>query len=113
MSLRRLDTGVLVRSARHDAGLTQAALAAATGTTQSAVSRWEAGHEAPRLDTLAVLLASCGFAADLAFRRHDDVDRSQIREHLALTPSQRLRAQSNVARFRHLAKRSDAGTVRP
>ena len=99
-SLRRLDVGELIRSARLTASLTQAALAAAVGTTQSAVSRWEAGGDVARIDTLAAVLAACGVAADLSFRGHDDVDRAQIREHLALTPQQRLQAQANAARWR-------------
>jgi transcriptional regulator with XRE-family HTH domain len=47
-------------------------------TKQSVVSRWERGLDVPRVDTLARILHACGFEADLAFRRLDDVDRSQI-----------------------------------
>ena len=35
-------------------------------------------------------LQACGFEADLTFRRHDDVDRSQIAVHLGASPSARL-----------------------
>ncbi len=103
--LHSLRPGALVRAARHDAGLTQRSLAEKVGTTQSAIARWEAGAESPRLDTLSSLLRACGVEADLTFRRHSDVDRAQIRAHLALTPAQRLEAQRSAAAFRRSAKR--------
>lgn len=103
--LHSLQSGEVVRAARREAGLTQRELAELVGTTQSAVARWEAGAETPRFDTLSTLLRACGIEVDLAFRRHDDVDRAQIREHLALTPGDRLEAQRRMAAFRWSAKR--------
>ena len=103
--LHSLRPGKVVRAARRQAGLTQRELAERVGTTQSAVARWETGVESPRLDTLSSLLRACGIEGDLTFRRHDDVDRAQIREHLALSPAERLEAQRRVAAFRHSAKR--------
>lgn len=52
MALDAAAIAVEVRRARTGAGFTQAALAALTGTTQSAVSRLESGRLVP---TLAVL----------------------------------------------------------
>jgi transcriptional regulator with XRE-family HTH domain len=104
--LHSLRTAAVVRAARRQAGLTQRELAERVGTTQSAVARWEAGGDSPRLDTLAALLRACGVEADLTFRRHDDVDRAQIREHLALTPADRLEAQRRAAAFRRSAQRA-------
>ena len=92
--------------------MTQAELAHACGTTQSAISRWESGADVPRIDRLARLLRACGVEADLGFRRHDDVDRAQIRAHLALTPTQRLESVRNAASLRHRAGRPRAGAVR-
>lgn len=89
--LSRLDAGGLIRQCREHAGITQAELARRLGTTQSAVSRWERGHETPRVDTLGRVLQECGFEVDLTFRRHDDEDRSQIRHMLSLTPTERIR----------------------
>ena len=44
----------------------------------------------PRVDTLARILQACDLEADLRFRRHDDVDRSQIRaDMIAETPAGR------------------------
>jgi len=91
-TLSRLDPAALIREARLIAGLSQADLAARLGTTQSAVSNWERGRDEPRVSTLGRVLQACGFEADLVFRRHDDVDRSQIRRHLEYTPAERLDA---------------------
>lgn len=98
-ALSRLRTGLLIREARATAALTQSELAERVGTKQSVISRWERGVEEPRIGTLARLLRACGFEVDLAFRRLDDVDRSQIAQHLDMTPAQRLRSLENVAAF--------------
>ena len=90
VTLSRLDAAGLVREARTIAGVTQQELAERLGTKQSVISRWERGIEVPRVDTLARILQACGFEADLRFRRHDDVDRSQIKAQLAMTPEDRV-----------------------
>src|ERR1700730_4088656 len=86
LTLSALGSGRLIREPRRLGGLTQADLARRLGTTQSAVSNWERGRDTPRVDTLARILDACGFEADMTFRRLDDVDRTQIRENLAMTP---------------------------
>jgi transcriptional regulator with XRE-family HTH domain len=103
-TLSRLDVGGLLREARRIAGLSQTALAERIGTTQPVVSRWERDLEVPRIDTLGRALQACGFEADLVFRRHDDVDRSQILRQLALTPEERLRYYDSAARAYELAQ---------
>jgi transcriptional regulator with XRE-family HTH domain len=91
----RLDEGAigdLIRDVRREAGLSQAQLAAEIGTTQSAVSRWERGHDTPRADTLAAILRACGYEADVVLRPRDTgVDRAQIRSMLRRSPTERLR----------------------
>ncbi|MDJ0768998.1 MAG: helix-turn-helix transcriptional regulator [Ilumatobacter sp.] len=87
----------LIVRARRDAGLTQTALAAQLGTTQSVVSRWERGHDEPRLTTLASILQACGLRLSLTVEP-DDVDRAQIRQQLEMTPAQRLASVVNVGR---------------
>jgi transcriptional regulator with XRE-family HTH domain len=104
-TLSRLDPGALVREARTLAGLSQAELAERLGTKQTVVSRWERGVDEPRLSTLARLLQECGFEADLTFRRHDDEDRSQLRQLLAMEPRDRLASVANVSRLRSSAQR--------
>ena len=104
LTLSALGSGRLIREARRLGGLTQADLARRLGTTQSAVSNWERGRDTPRVDTLARILEACGFEADMTFRRLDDVDRSQIRQNLAMTPAERLESVRNVAKLRAKAR---------
>lgn len=102
---RRVRTGELIKDARTDAGLTQRQLAERLRTTQSAIARWESGRDIPRLDKLDQILRACGIELDLRFRRHDDVDRAQIRQHLGLTPDGRSRSQSNASKLLATARR--------
>lgn len=106
-TLGRLDVGSLIREVREHAGLSQSQLAARLQTRQPVVSRWERGIDVPRIDTLARILEACGFEADLVFRRHDDVDRSQVVQQLAMTPRQRLEGVRNVSRFVRAARRAE------
>lgn len=55
-----MDAGALIRETRLCRGLTQAQLAAAARTSQTAVSAYESGAREPSLDTLARLLAAAG-----------------------------------------------------
>jgi transcriptional regulator with XRE-family HTH domain len=52
--------GLLLARARRAAGLTQAGLAAAIGTTQSAISRAESGAANPTLDLIGRVAAATG-----------------------------------------------------
>lgn len=88
----------LIRRLRDQAGLSQAALAERIGTTQSAVSRWERGHDEPRVSTITVIATACGHRMTLQVEP-DGVDRAQIQQHLAMTPEQRLDSIANVSRF--------------
>jgi transcriptional regulator with XRE-family HTH domain len=111
-TLSNLGSGHLIREARRLAGLTQTELARRLSTTQSAVSNWERGRDTPRVDTLARILEACGFEADVTFRRHDDVDRAQLRQNLAMTPAQRLESVDNVSRLRARARPADREPAR-
>ena len=57
---RAMDLAELVYAARTGAGLTQTQLAAAMGTSQSAVAAWENGARTPGIDALERLAAACG-----------------------------------------------------
>jgi predicted nucleotidyltransferase/DNA-binding XRE family transcriptional regulator len=59
------DVAALIRQARGEAGLTQSELAAATGTSQPALARYETGASLPTLPTLERLLAACGRSLQL------------------------------------------------
>lgn len=91
-----------LRRWRSEAGLSQSEIAVRLGTTQSVVSRWENGHDEPRLTTLAAFLEACGLTGELVVDL--DVDRAQIRQQLALTPRQRLETIANVSRMLVAAK---------
>jgi transcriptional regulator with XRE-family HTH domain len=107
-ALGRIDLGLLIAQARTAAGLTQAGLAAALGTAQPVISRWERGADSPRVDTLVRILRACGYEPDLVLRAPEDdgVDRDQIRASLALTPEQRLASSVNLSRLRVKARRA-------
>ena len=94
----------LIRQARLAAGLTQADLAGRIRTTQSVVSRWERGGDEPRLSTLDRILRACGRRLAITVE-DDDVDRSQIRQQLAMTPAERLASVTNLSRTLATARR--------
>lgn len=96
----------LVRAARRHAGVTQAELARRLGTRQSVVSRWERGHDEPRLSTLSRVARACGLAVTLHVEP-DDVDVAQIRQQLAQTPEERLASVVNLSRLRAGARQVD------
>jgi transcriptional regulator with XRE-family HTH domain len=99
----------LLRAARLRAGLSQRALAARAGTTQSVVARIELGEVSPTWGTLVKLLAAAGFRLDahlaelpvLDTHMLDDVPRI-----LALTPEQRLAEVRNADRFLKAVRRA-------
>jgi predicted transcriptional regulator len=101
-----------LRWARLTAGLSQRALAKKSGIPQSSVARIEAGTIDPRVGTLDRLLCACGFDLEVEPRLGQGVDRTQIREMLALSPSERLRQAVNGARVLKVL-RDARQTVRP
>jgi predicted transcriptional regulator len=86
----RTDAGLMLAAARRRAGLSQRRLATAAGVPQSTVGRIEAGLIDPRASTLRTLLRACGEDLEVVTRLGIGVDRSQIRERLALSPRERL-----------------------
>lgn len=97
-------TAALVRDARRAAGMTQQQLAERLDTTQSVISRWERGHDEPRISTLAAIARVTGRRLRVEFV-DDGVDRAQIRQQLALTPAQRLASVTNLSRALASARR--------
>lgn len=61
----RMDGGRLLEHAREAAGLSQAALAAAAGTSRPTLSAYEHGRKSPTLETAERILAAAGFALAL------------------------------------------------
>ncbi len=102
--------GRMVREARGRAGLTQRQLAVRSGIPQETIARIERGRADPRVNTLDRLLAACEFGLEVMPRLGIGVDRTQIRELLKLTPSERLARAIEVDRehveFRGALKRA-------
>ena len=55
-----MDIPETLRRARQEAGLSQSALAARTGTSQATISAYESSRKRPSVDTLSRLLAATG-----------------------------------------------------
>lgn len=79
-----------LRRARHRAGLTQRELAHRTGVAQPTIARIEGGLADPRVATLERLLAACGASLSVERVPGAGIDRTQMRELLALSPRARL-----------------------
>lgn len=82
--------GVLLRTARWHAGLSQAELAERAGTSQQTLVRYETGKTQPTLPTLYRLLGSCGMALDHALVPLIDHDDEAIAALLAREAVERL-----------------------
>lgn len=82
--------GRMVRHARRRAGLTQRQLAARAGIPQETIARIERGRVDPRVGTLDRLLEGCGFGLEHMPRLGIGIDRTQIRDLLAMKPEERL-----------------------
>lgn len=74
-----MDVATALRDTRRAAGLTQAALAERTGTSQATISAYESGRKRPSVDTLTRLLAAGG--ARLAVEHVPPVVRPSSAEH--------------------------------
>src|SRR5688572_31489358 len=94
----------LLRDARQRAGLTQRKLAERADTSQSAIARYERARTLPDLYTLRRLLAACGFELRWELRPLDLTPERQIRDALALTPRERLDANTRMMRLARKAQ---------
>lgn len=105
-----MSPGTIIRTARREAGLSQAQLAERLATTQSAVARLERPDSNPRIETLEAALRAAGRRLTLeAAPATAGLDEDQIRARLALSPAERLRAfqasQRNLSRLKRRARR--------
>lgn len=90
--------GRMLREARARARLTQRRLAEKSGIPQETIARIERGRSDPRVNTLDRLLAACEFGLEVMPRLGIGVDRTQIRDLLELSPSERLARAIEVDR---------------
>ncbi len=85
------EAATLLRDARRRAGLTQQQLALRLGVSQAAVAKLERADANPTLRTLTEALRATGHSLVLsAIPQTGGVDESLIRQHLELSPSERL-----------------------
>ncbi len=101
--------GRMVREARRRVNLTQRQLSTKAGISQETIARIERGRADPRMGTVDRLLEACGYGLESMPRLGIGVDRTQIRELLKLTPSERLARALKVdqehVEFRRALKR--------
>ena len=90
--------GLILRTARRRAGLSQRQLAERTHVPQPVIARIESGRVSPGVDNLDKLLAGCGAQLGLGPRLGVGVDRSVIRLLRKLTPGERARLAAEDAR---------------
>ena len=88
----------MLNTARRRAGMTQRALARATGIPQASIARIERGLTVPRVDTLQRLLRATGQDIELEQRLGQGIDQSGIHELLALSPEERIHRGMRAAR---------------
>src|SRR5258708_3231804 len=65
--------GLALLMLRKDAGLTLRTLSQASGSTASSLSRYEQGHQMPRLDTLRRVVAGLGLTMPDLYRTQQTV----------------------------------------
>lgn len=92
-----MTAGELIRAARVEAGISQAALARRLGLSQPAVARLEAAGDAITVDKLKQTLAGLGRSLELdAPTRPSSVDETLLVEQLKLAPGERLEEYDGV-----------------
>jgi transcriptional regulator with XRE-family HTH domain len=67
-----MESSVLIRRARHRAGLTQRELAARAETSHSTLAAYESGSKVPRTDTLDRILRAAGCVPEVVLRPSAD-----------------------------------------
>ena len=75
-----MDIGRAIRTARLEAGFTQAELARRAGTSQATLSAYENAAKRPTLETLDRLLAECGRGLGLSGRDSREVSSATLKE---------------------------------
>lgn len=108
-------SGGKIRQARHEAGMTQAALAYAAGTRERNIIRWENDQHAPRFEHVAAIARATG--KDIAFFAEesptsDDEEGESLGDPFLLAVDHLRAAAREAGRNAALAVLRDAGMVR-
>lgn len=97
----------LIRTARTEAGLTQAELARRMGVQQPVVARLEREGSDARFSTVVRALEAAGQGIYVEAARRPQTDEAQIAAHLRLSPADRLRTfERSYANVRELVARA-------
>jgi len=83
-------SAALLREARLRAGLSQEALAERTGRARPQIARWEAGGNAPSLDTLLELIRACGYDLPLELSQLQPIADDALAALQQLSPERRV-----------------------
>ena len=87
---RCMDAGQFVREARRRSGLSQRALAARAGVSQSLVARIESGDVDPPFGRCLQLVRACGFDLNIHVTPLDEDAWTLVERGAAATPDERL-----------------------
>ncbi|MEX2049468.1 MAG: helix-turn-helix domain-containing protein [Gemmatimonadota bacterium] len=101
-----------IRSLRKTAGLTQAALAKAGGTSQPAVAAYEAGRKSPTIGTIEKLAGAVGLEATVEYNTPmTREERRSLALHHAIADRLRADPENVIARARRTLDRMLAGSA--
>lgn len=100
--------GNLVRLARHDAGLSQRALAKRAGTSQGAIAAYESGQRSPSLETLVRIVRAAGQDLRIQVVPYDDHDDVMAVYEASLPEETRAALARERSRLRTQASRDRA-----
>jgi transcriptional regulator with XRE-family HTH domain len=67
-----MNSAATIRRARHQAGLTQRALAERAATSHTTLAAYETGAKTPRVDTFARILEAAGYTPEVELRARPD-----------------------------------------
>ena len=101
-----VDGGQIIVEARRRAGLTQRALAARAGVSQSLLARIERGTVTPSFDRTLQFVRACGLDLDIRLVPLDEDAWTMVEEGARLSPPDRLERMLAAARLREAGRRS-------
>lgn len=106
-----MDAGALIKEARTQAGLTQAGLAHAAGTSQPTLAAYESGAKSPSVRTLDRIIRAAGATLDVTLRQAPPAHGrllTELRAHAAeIRSAARRRRIRNVRVFGSAARGQD------
>lgn len=105
-----MDVPTILRDARRRAGLSQAALAERTGTSQATISAYESGRKQPSVDTLSRLLAAMDQRLTVELGRAAAPSREQLRRRGRVLADVLTLAEALPARHRRALRYPRLGT---